>query len=100
MEILGTIETNKMDVKIEECIVINRISSQRQDEGYSLPQQSKRNREIAERDNRKVVKEFDIIESAKASDKRDDFYEAVDYIKKHSSIKFIYIEKTDRLTRN
>ena len=88
------------NIKIEECIVINRISSQRQDEGYSLPQQSKLNREVAERDNRKVVKEFNIIESAKASDKRDDFYEAVDYIKKHSSIKFIYIEKTDRLTRN
>lgn len=88
------------NVKIEECIVINRISSQRQDEGYSLPQQSRLNREIVAKDNRKVVKEFNIIESAKASDKRDDFYEAVEYIKKHPKVKFIYIEKTDRLTRN
>ena len=88
------------NVKIEECIVINRISSQRQDEGYSLPQQSRLNREIVVKDNRKVVKEFNIIESAKASDKRDDFYEAVEFIKKHPKIKFIYIEKTDRLTRN
>lgn len=86
--------------KIEECIVINRISSQRQDEGYSLPQQSKLNKEVANKDNRRVVKEFDIIESAKASDKRDDFYEAVEYLKKHSKVKFVYIEKTDRLTRN
>ena len=86
--------------KMEECIVINRISSQRQDEGYSLPQQSKLNKEVAEKDNRRVVKEFNIIESAKASDKRDDFYEAVEYIKKHQSIRYVYIEKTDRLTRN
>lgn len=100
MDISCTIESKMENVKIEECIVINRISSQRQDEGYSLPQQSKLNREIAERDNRRVTKEFNIIESAKASDKRDDFYEAVDYIKKHHNIKFIYIEKTDRLTRN
>ena len=85
---------------MEEAISINRISSQRQDEGYSLPQQAKLNREGAERDGRKIVKEFNIIESAKSSEKRDDFYEAVDYIKKHPSIKYIYIEKTDRLTRN
>ncbi|GDX62285.1 hypothetical protein LBMAG33_5950 [Candidatus Levyibacteriota bacterium] len=86
--------------KMEECIVINRISSQRQDEGYSLPQQSRLNKEVAERDSRRIVKEFNIIESAKASDKRDDFNEAVDFIKKNKTVQFIYIEKTDRLTRN
>ncbi len=85
---------------MEEAITINRISSQRQDEGYSLPQQAKLNREAIERDGRKLVKEFNIIESAKASDKRDDFYETVDYLKKHPSTKFVYIEKADRLTRN
>lgn len=86
--------------KMEECIIINRISSQRQDEGYSLPQQSRMNKDVAEKDNRRVVKEFNIIESAKASEKRDDFYEAVEYIKKHQEIRYVYIEKTDRLTRN
>ena len=86
--------------KMEECIIINRISSQRQDEGYSLPQQSRMNRDVAEKDNRRVVKEFNIIESAKSSEKRDDFYEAVEYIKKHQEIRYVYIEKTDRLTRN
>ncbi|MBI2012236.1 recombinase family protein [Candidatus Daviesbacteria bacterium] len=100
MDTSCTIESKMENVKIEECIVINRISSQRQDEGYSLPQQSKLNHEVVEKDCRKVVKEFNIIESAKSSDKRDDFYEAVDYIKKHHNIKYIYIEKTDRLTRN
>jgi len=85
---------------MDECIVINRISSQRQDEGYSLPQQSKLNREVAEKDGRKVVKEFNIIESAKSSEKRDDFNEMVQYIKTHRNIKYVYIEKPDRLTRN
>lgn len=73
MNSYDTIENKMENLKIEECIVINRISSQRQDEGYSLPQQSRLNREIVEKDNRKVVKEFNIIESAKASDKRDNF---------------------------
>lgn len=85
---------------MEEAITINRISSQRQDEGYSLPQQAKLNREMAERDGRKVVKEFNIIESARSSDKRDEFHEAVEYLKKHPSVKFVYIEKPDRLSRN
>lgn len=85
---------------MDECIIIDRISSQRQDEGYSLPQQSKLNREAAEKDGRRVAKEFNIIESAKSSEKRDDFYETVDYLKKHPSVKYCYIEKCDRLTRN
>lgn len=85
---------------MEEAISINRISSQRQDEGYSLAQQAKINKEAVERDGRKLVKEFNIIESAKASEKRDDFYEAVEYLKKHPNIKYVYIEKPDRLTRN
>ena len=85
---------------MEESISINRVSSQRQDEGYSLPQQAKANREKAQSDNRKVVREFNIIESAKTSEKRDDFNEMVAYIKANKNIKFVYIEKPDRLTRN
>lgn len=84
----------------EDTVISNRISSQRQDEGYSLPQQSRVNHEATDKDGRKVAKEFNIIESAKSSEKRDDFYEMVEYIKKHPNIKYVYIEKPDRLTRN
>lgn len=83
-----------------DSIIVNRISSQRQDEGYSLPEQSRLNHEVLCKDGRTLAKEFFIIESAKTSEKRDDFNELVDYIKKHSNIKYFYIEKTDRLTRN
>ncbi len=85
---------------MEEALTINRISSQRQDEGYSLPQQAKMNRDKAESDGRKIIKEFNIIESAKASEKRDDFNQMVQYLKSHPSIRYVYIEKPDRLTRN
>ena len=84
---------------MDESITINRISSQRQEEGYSLPQQAKANREAAIKDGRKIVKEFNVIESAKASEKRDNFIEAVEFIKR-GNIKFVYLEKPDRLTRN
>ena len=65
-----------------------------------MPQQAKLNRDCATNDGRKIAHEFFIIESARQSDKRDDFYQAVDYLKKNPNIKFVYIEKTDRLTRN
>lgn len=97
---MDTNKIEKVETKMEECIVINRISSQRQDEDYSLPQQSKLNREVAEKDGRKIIREFNIIESARSSEKRDDFYEVVDYLKKHPNAKYCYLEKTDRLTRN
>ena len=84
----------------EDAISINRISSKQQDEGYSLSQQAKLNKEIATKDGRRVVKEFNIVESAKASEKRDEFNEVIEYLKKHSSVKYAYIEKPDRLTRN
>ena len=84
----------------QDCISINRISSKSQDEGYSLGQQAKLNREIATRDGRRIVKEFNIVESAKTNEKRDEFNEVIEYLKKHSNIKFAYIEKPDRLTRN
>ena len=69
---------------MEEAITINRISSQRQDDGYSLPQQAKLNREAIIRDNRDLKREFNIIESARSSEKRDDFNEAVSYLRKNS----------------
>ena len=89
-----------MKDNMEEAITVNRISSQRQDEGYSLPQQAKLNREMLEKDGKKLFKEFNIIESAKASEKRDDFNEMVQFIKTHRNINYVYIEKPDRLTRN
>ncbi len=99
MDTYDTIE-NKNEIKMEDCIIINRISSQRQDEGYSLPQQSKLNNEVALRSNCQIIKEFDIIESAKNSEKRDEFHEAINFIKKHRNIRHVFLEKTDRLTRN
>jgi site-specific DNA recombinase len=91
--------TNIIESMEEAAIIINRISSQRQDEGYSLSQQSLLNNEKAKNDGRKVIKEFFIIESAKKSEKRDEFREIINFIKKNK-IKYVYIEKPDRLTRN
>ena len=76
----------------EDAISINRISSKQQDEGYSLPQQAKLNREIATKDGRTIVKEFNIVESAKASEKRDEFNEVIEYLKKHPHVKYAYIK--------
>lgn len=85
---------------MENAVIINRISSQRQEDGYSLAEQSKLNNKVAEDRGYRVIREFNIIESAKDSSRRGKFREAFDYIKKDTSIRCVIVEKIDRLTRN
>lgn len=85
---------------MEHAITINRISSHKQEEGYSLSEQSKMNNDAALKDNRRVLKNFNIVESAKKSEKRDEFKEVVEFLKRNKSITHCYVEKPDRIARN
>lgn len=80
----------------EHAITINKISSKQQDERYSLSQQAKLNKETAARNGQRIVKDFNIIESAKASEKRNKFNKVIEYLKKHHNVKlvFIYFDST------
>ena len=77
-----------------------RVSSKDQeDTGYSLPAQEKLLRDYADRNGFELVKVFAIQESAAGKIQRKIFHEMLEYVTK-SKINTIFVETTDRLTRN
>jgi DNA invertase Pin-like site-specific DNA recombinase len=76
-----------------------RISSKKQEEGYSLDAQENLGEEYAHRNNLKIVKRWRVTESA-WKEKRDSFSEMIDYAKRHDEVKHIIFDIADRMTRN
>jgi site-specific DNA recombinase len=77
-----------------------RVSSKEQEkEGFSIPAQHKLLQGYAETNRFHIVQEFVDVETAKQSG-RANFELMVKYIKAHSGIRTILVEKTDRLYRN
>lgn len=85
---------------MENALIYARVSSKEQEaEGYSIPAQLKYLQEYAAKNGYLVVKEFIDIETAKKSG-RTQFNKMLNYIDEKKSIKYILVEKTDRLLRN
>ncbi len=84
----------------ELALLYVRVSSKEQEkEGYSLDAQEKLGYKYAFRNNIKIVKLWKVSESAWRK-QRKVFNLMVDYAKKHSEIKHIIFDVTDRMTRN
>ncbi len=79
-----------------------RVSSKEQEkEGWSLDAQEKLGIEYAARHNLKIVKTWKVQESAWSNKKaRTAFIQMIEYAKKHSEVKNIIFDITDRMTRN
>ena len=85
---------------MKNAIVYARVSSKEQEsEGYSIPAQLKFLQEHATKNGYLIVKEFIDIETAKKSG-RTQFNKMLGYIDEQKSIKYVLVEKTDRLLRN
>jgi predicted site-specific integrase-resolvase len=84
-----------------QAVLYVRVSSKDQEkEGFSIPAQIRVLREYAANRGLVVVREFEDIETAKASGRRQ-FNEMLAYLKRHhASCRTILAEKTDRLYRN
>jgi site-specific DNA recombinase len=77
-----------------------RVSSKHQkEEGYSLDAQEKLGMEYAEKKGLKVKKLWKVFESAWRKERKA-FNAMVNYAKKHSEVKHIIFDVTDRMTRN
>jgi site-specific DNA recombinase len=88
-----TARTNKV-------LSYSRVSSKEQDkEGFSIAAQQKLLRSYALDNNLIIEREFIDVETAKQTG-RASFGELVDFLKKHSTIRTVLVEKTDRLYRN
>lgn len=84
---------------MEKAVTYVRVSSREQQEQGNSPAAQKRLLwEFARNNSYNVVRDFEATESAKGSGRKV-FDEMLEYIRKHN-IKYLIVEKTDRLTRN
>lgn len=84
-------------------IIWTRVSSREQREGYSIDAQIRACRERAERQGWKVVREFEVAESAKRGVERQAFNEMFDWVRRNArreGIHAILAHKLDRVCRN
>ncbi len=89
-----------MENKKIKAVAYSRVSSKAQEkEGFSIPSQQNLYRQYAQDNNIEIVAEFSEAETAKQSG-RTEFNNMLKYLKKHSNVTHILVEKTDRLYRN
>jgi len=83
-----------------KAVILARVSTQKQEEeGHSLPAQTKRLQDYANKKGFEVVKNFSFSESA--GDKiRKKFLEVVGYLKDNKDVRVLLCENVDRATRN
>ena len=82
------------------CVVYCRVSSKDQErEGFSIPAQLKLLKEYAAANRFAVAQEYVDVETAKQTG-RAAFGEMVAFLKAHTSVRVLLVEKTDRLYRN
>lgn len=97
---MRTKEKTAQTASLQSAVLYIRVSSKEQAEsGYSLDAQAKLLREHARQKNYKIVYEFKDEETAKESGRKA-FNEMLLYLKENPSIKYLLVEKTDRLSRN
>jgi site-specific DNA recombinase len=84
-------------------VIWARVSSREQSEGYSLDAQIRINRDKAEREGWKILREFVVAESARRGAERIVFNEMFQWVKKNAKrmkIDAILAHKLDRICRN
>lgn len=82
-----------------KAVLLCRVSSKEQEEGYSLQSQEKLLNDYAQQKDLIIAKTYSIAESASGHKQRQTFNSMLEYIKKNN-VKEIICEKVDRLTRN
>lgn len=83
-----------------EAVIYTRVSSrEQQQEGFSLAAQSKLLWEYADRNELRIVRSFEDVETAKAAGRKQ-FEEMTRYLRRRRSCRVLLVEKTDRLYRN
>ena len=88
-----------MSNKATKAIILSRVSSKDQEEGYSLEVQIDRLEKYCERKGLHILKQFKIVESSTKGDRKD-FMEIIKLIKQQrESIAFV-ADKVDRIQRS
>jgi len=83
-----------------KALAYARVSSKEQEEeGFSIPAQQKLLQSYAANNRFVIVQEYVDVETAKTAG-RTDFEQMVRYLKTHTNVRTLLVEKTDRLYRN
>lgn len=91
---------NLFVIYMKKAIIWARVSSQEQaNEGHSIETQLKNNREYCKNNGLTIVKEFEVVESSKTSN-RPKFYEMMTFIEKQNEKIHIITQASDRLHRD
>ncbi len=81
------------------AVKYRRVSSKRQEKGYSLPAQNKLLDSYAKENGYKITADFCEPETAKKAGRKY-FNEMLKYLRQHREVRIILAEKTDRVYRN
>lgn len=81
------------------AVILARVSTREQEEGYSIDAQIMRLREYCKRRNFEIIQEFIIIESSTRGE-RPEFYKMINFIKKQKEQIALVCDKVDRLQRS
>ena len=84
--------------KKRKAIKFDRVSSDKQEDGFSLEAQDKSGEKYAKSNNLVIVKSWAVSESASKENDRRHFFEMIDYIKENN-IKDAIFDKVDRACR-
>lgn len=82
-----------------KAVILARVSTREQEEGYSIDAQIMRLREYCKRKELEIIQEFVIIESSTRGD-RPEFYKMINFIKKQKGQIALVCDKVDRLQRS
>lgn len=81
-----------------KAVILARVSTEMQEDGFSLDAQLDRLRNYCSLKDLEIAKEFTFVESS-FHGKRTKFYEAVNYIKRQSKLTALVVDTVDRLQR-
>ncbi|WP_342267931.1 recombinase family protein [Candidatus Tisiphia endosymbiont of Empis tessellata] len=82
----------------QKAIILVRVSTREQEEGYSIEAQKYRLVEYCQRKNLEVIETFEIIESSSRGDRKQ-FKEMIKFAKSHRETIAIVADKVDRVQR-
>ncbi|MCC8400111.1 MAG: recombinase family protein [Rickettsia endosymbiont of Platyusa sonomae] len=88
-----------MTEKAKKAVILARVSSREQEDGYSIEAQKYRLQEYCTRAGLEILKIFEFSESSTVG-KRKKFMEAIDFAKKQKELVAVVTDKVDRLQRS
>ncbi|NKB46885.1 MAG: recombinase family protein [Legionellales bacterium] len=83
----------------KQAIILARVSSKEQEEGYSIDAQKHRLEQYCLRKGLTVIKKYDLVESSTIGDRKK-FMQAIQFLKSQTQTTAIVTDKVDRLQRS